>query len=286
MKIAISGSKGMVGSHLCDNLAAKLNAEILAIPRAMLYGKTKDLTRFLKGTDAIIHLSGSPVVSVWTKKRMNILRKSRIVTTKNLCQAVSEMHEKPSLFISTSAVGIYDSINTHSEENCFYSNDFLGKLCQDWEHEANKMSRFNVRTVIFRFGVVLSDEGGVLKKMLPGFRLGLGAILGNGKQMFPFVHINDVKEAFLHVFFKNTSKGVYNLVAPDIKTNSDFSKILGKCLKRPVLFHVPAILLKIFLKQGATVLLKGQKVTPQRLVDEGFVFEYDTLIKSIKSYFP
>ncbi|MGQ1909405.1 TIGR01777 family oxidoreductase [Marinifilum sp. RC60d5] len=286
MKIAISGSKGLIGSNLSNYLAAKLNADILAIPRAMLYGKTKDLAEFLKGTDAIIHLSGSPVVSVWTKKRMNILRESRIVTTKNLCQAVSEMHVKPSLFISTSAVGIYDAKNTHSEENCLYANDFLGKLCQDWEHEANKMNRLNIRTVIFRFGVVLSDEGGVLKKMIPSFRLGLGAILGNGTQMFPFVHIYDVKEAFLHIFSNKTSKGVYNLVAPDIQTNSDFTKILGKCLKRPVLFHVPAILLKIVLKQGATVLLKGQKVIPQRLLDDGFMFKYDTLVKSVKSYFP
>lgn len=286
MKIAISGSKGLIGSSLYDYLAVKLNAEIIAIPRAMLYGKTEDLAEFLDGTDAIIHLSGSPVVSVWTKKRMNILRNSRIVTTKNLYKAVSVMPQKPGLFISTSAVGIYDSTNIHSEDNYFYVDDFLGKLCQDWEYESNKMSQLNVRTVIFRFGVVLSNKGGVLNKMIPSFRLGLGAILGNGKQIFPFVHINDLMEAFLHIFINKTSKGVYNLVAPDIKTNSDFAKTLGKCLKRPVLFHVPAILLKIFLKQGATVLLKGQKVIPKRLMNEGFVFKYDTLIKSIKFYFP
>ena len=147
-----------------------------------------------------------------------------------------------------------------------------------------KIQMESVRTIIFRLGVVLSDKGGVLKKIFPIFKLGFGGRIGNGKQAFPFVHIEDLVRAFHHVIQNKNSKGVYNLVTPEINTNADFTKILAKCLKRPAILPVPGFILKLLYKKGADVFLKGQKVAPQRLKTEGFRFKYVTLKDAVTSF--
>jgi len=284
MKIAISGYNGLVGSQLCEYVESAVNADILKVTRQHLYSDKNELAKYLEGADVIIHLAGAPVVSVWTKKQMRIIRDSRINTTRNLHGAISKMNKKPELFICVSAVGIYDTESLHTESECSYSNDFLGQLCQDWENEARKVEKESVRTVIFRLGVILSDKGGVLKKVLPIFRLGFGGKIGTGKQAFPYIHIEDLMEAFLYVINDKNTKGVYNLVAPDLKTNTDFTNTLADSLKRPAFLPVPAFILKLLYRKGAEVLLKGQKVAPDRLKTEGFSYKYVSLKNAITSF--
>jgi len=284
MKIAISGYNGLVGSHLCEYLENAINADILKISRQHLYSDANLLAKYLDDSDVIIHLAGAPVVSVWTKKQMKIIRDSRINTTRNLHEAISIMEKKPELFICASAVGIYDTISLNTESECNYSNDFLGQLCKDWEREARKIEKEYVRTVIFRLGVILSDKGGILKKVLPIFRLGLGGKVGTGEQAFPYIHIADLMEAFLYVIKDKNTKGVYNLVAPEANTNADFTKILATCLKQFAFIPVPAFILKLLYRKGADVLLKGQKVVPERLKTEGFHFKYVTLESAVNSF--
>ena len=284
MKIAISGYNGLVGSHLCEYFENVINADILKISRQHLYSDANLLAKYLDDSDVIIHLAGAPVVSVWTKKQMKIIRDSRINTTRNLHEAISIMEKKPELFICASAVGIYDTTSLNTEMQFNYSNDFLGKLCQDWEREARKIEKEYVRTVIFRLGVILSDKGGILKKVLPIFRLGLGGKVGTGEQAFPYIHIADLMEAFLYVIKTKNTKGVYNLVAPEANTNADFTKILATCLKQFAFIPVPAFILKLLYRKGADVLLKGQKVVPERLKTEGFHFKYVTLESAVNSF--
>ena len=284
MKIGITGSKGLVGSHLCEKLEAEFSAEILAIPRELLYGDPQKLSDFLTGCEMIIHLSGATVVSRWTKKRMSILRDSRILTTQNLSKAIALLNQKPKLFISTSAVGIYNSIDTHTESSTNFADDFLGHLCKDWEHAALQTQEYGVRTVIFRLGVVLSNKGGILGKVLPVFRLGLGGKIGDGKQAFPFIHIQDLMNAYVHVISNPDSKGVYNMVAPELVTNLDFTKTLSSYVKLPAILPVPSVLIRLIYLGGANVLLKGQKVVSERLLSEGFLFENLTLKDSILSF--
>ncbi|NOU60025.1 TIGR01777 family oxidoreductase [Marinifilum caeruleilacunae] len=280
MKIALSGSNGLVGSHLCDFLKHECDADIIKIPRELLYGDASLLANKLLGADVIIHLSGASILSRWTPKNKQILRDSRVVTTRNLCKAVNLMQQKPKQFICTSAVGIYNNNEQHTENSKAYSDDFLGQICMEWEESAMQMQELNVATAIFRLGVVLSLQGGVIQKTLPLFKMGLGGRLGSGKQAFPYIHIEDLARAYAFVI-KANSKGIYNLVAPDEVSNYDFTKSLAKSLKRPAFCHVPSFILRNLLGEASTVLLNGQRVIPERLQKEGFVFNYLTLNEAL-----
>jgi uncharacterized protein (TIGR01777 family) len=283
MKIGITGGTGLIGAHLIEKLAEELSAEILLIPRKLLYGNVQDLSLFIKSCEIIIHLSGSPIVCRWNSKNKQLLRDSRILTTRNLSYAIGLMETKPKLFISTSAVGIYDTDHTHNESSMNFSNDFLGVLCNDWEKAAYKIEKFGVRTIIFRLGVVLSEKGGALARVLPVFRYGLGGKLGNGMQALPFIHIKDLIAAYLFVILNKEADGVYNLVAPEMISNADYTKTLSSFINRPAFFHVPAFILKIIFGEGAKVLLSGQKVVPKRLLNMGFSFCFPTLVVTLNS---
>ncbi|BAX78534.1 TIGR01777 family oxidoreductase [Labilibaculum antarcticum] len=283
MKIGITGGTGLIGSHLIEKLKGELNADILLIPRNILYGNVQDLSVFIKSCEIIIHLSGAPIVCRWNSRNKQILRDSRILTTQNLSHAIGLMETKPRLFISTSAVGIYDTDHTHSESSSNFSTDFLGDLCVDWEKSANEVKIHGVRTVIFRLGVVLSEKGGALTKVLPLFRFGLGGKLGNGKQAFPFIHISDLVNAYAFVIVNTDSEGTYNLIAPELITNRDYTKTLCSVLNRPAFFHVPAFILRAIFGEGAKVLLSGQKVVPKRLLDMGFLFYFPSIRASLTS---
>lgn len=283
MKIGITGGSGLIGSQLRAKLVSELDADVLLIPRKLLYGSIQDLSVYIKSCQIIIHLAGAPIVCRWTLKNKQILKNSRILTTQNLSAAIGLMEKKPNLFISTSAVGIYNTTDTHNESSLNFSTDFLGKLCLDWERASNEISDLGVRTVIFRLGVVLSDKGGAMPKVLPIFRWGLGGRLGDGNQAFPFVHIQDLLNAYLFVILNEKNEGTYNLVAPELITNLDYTKELGSCLNRPVFFHVPSFILRAIFGDGATVLLSGQRVVPERLLNRGFQFEFPTVCTTLNS---
>jgi len=277
MKIGISGSNGFVGSHLKSYLSKMLQAEIVSIPRNLLYEDPKEMAVLLKNCQIIINLAGASVASRWTKKRMQELRCSRIATTQNLARAISLLNKKPKLFISTSAVGIYDDTGLHDEFSENYSNGFLSLLCQEWEAATKPISAIGVRTVIFRLGLVLSLHGGMLKKIIPFFKLGLGGKMGNGQQTFPFVHLEDLLRAYKHVILNDQAEGIYNLVAPEIITNFEFTRSLKLHFKKPSFFTVPAFLLNLVFLRGSDVLLIGQKVVSERLKTEGFSFQRKTI---------
>lgn len=280
MRIAITGSNGMIGSYLCNYLPNKLNAQIIRIPRQLLYGTPQALAEFIDGSDVIIHLSGASILTRWTLRRKKILYSSRVDTTKQLYKALSLLEKKPKQFISTSAVGIYDTASTHSEESNFFANDFLGQLCKDWELAAFQMRELGVATTVFRLGVILSNKGGMLKRIIPLFKMSLGGNLGSGKQMLPFIHIHDLVSAYAHVISKK-SDGIYNLVAPDLINNNDFTIILGERVNKPTFLHIPEIVLKLVLGEASCILLTGQTVLPKRLKNEGFEFKYLTLKEAV-----
>jgi uncharacterized protein (TIGR01777 family) len=283
MKIAISGGTGFVGQYLVQNLFEDNKNEIIYLSREVLSKSTEELSQILENSDIIINLAGTPIVNRWSESYKKSLYKSRINTTNKIVSAVNSLKNRPHLFISTSAIGIYkkdtqtdDYEFTHTEEKNNYDSDFLANLCKDWEKEANNISD-EVRTVIFRFGVVFGKNGGALSKMLTPFKLGLGGIIGNGKQHTSFIHIEDLKNAFDFTIKNKNISGTFNLVSPDTITNFKLTKTLGKILKRPTLFPVPAFVLKAIFGQGSTVLIDGQKVFPKKLLDSGFEFKFSTI---------
>lgn len=277
MKIAISGATGFVGKHISSVFN---HTQIIKIGRKELSLSDTELATLLDGVDIVINLAGAPIINRWSEEYKKELYHSRIDTTKKLVLAMQNATNKPKLFISTSAVGVYDNGGVYSEDNTNYSNDTLGKICQDWENEALKVQD-NIRTVIFRFGIILGKDGGAITKMILPFKLGLGGILGSGKQAFSWVHISDLERAFKYVVENESCSGVYNLTAPNPTTNYEFTKTFGKVLRRPTIFPVPAFVLNIIFGEGSCVLLDGQSVIPKRLLDSGFVFRFDTIERAL-----
>lgn len=279
-KIAITGASGFVGSNLKDIFHLNGN-DVIAVKREDLKD-IKVLSNIIDGCDVIINLAGANIINRWSDEYKTLLYNSRIETTKNLFQAISKTKNKPKLFISTSAVGIYDNQAVYDEENCKYGDDFLANLCKDWEEEALKVQTLDIRTVVFRFGIVLGN-GGALAKMLLPFKLGLGGTIGDGKQTFSFIHIEDLKSAFLYAIENDTIEGIYNMTAPTPTTNLGLTKALGDTLHRPTILPVPNFVLDLIFSEGAKVLTDGQSAVPKRLLDAGFKFEFINIKETIKN---
>jgi len=271
MKILVSGSTGLVGRSLISKLK-DAGHEVTGLSRSGFHKGVGYLTPLVNDADVVVHLAGAPVVARWTPSYKKEIEDSRFLTTTMLTEAIAKATHKPRLLISTSAVGIYPDGEVFTEATARYGNDFLAKVCTEWEDCALKAAT-DTRVAIFRLGIVLSGEGGALKKMLLPFKLGLGGPIASGKQGFSWIHIDDLVNAYLFVIEKQLD-GVFNLTAPNPTDNSGYTMALGKVLHRPVFMPIPAFALWLIFGAGATMLTGGQKVFPGRLLDEGFVFGF------------
>lgn len=277
-KIVITGASGFVGTNL-TKMFQNNGYNVIAVNRKDLQNIEK-LTSLCDGAKAIINLAGANIIGRWSDEYKKLLYSSRLDTTTALIKAIEKSQKKPEIFISTSAVGIYANKQIYNEENIEYSDDFLGNLCKDWESKALEAQNFGIRTVIFRFGIVMGD-GGALAKMLLPFKLGVGGTIGDGSQAFSFVHIKDLVKAYKFAL-ENELSGAYNLTAPIPTTNKGLTKALGASLHRPTIFPVPEFVLRLIFGEGAKVLTDGQSVVPKRLIDAGFEFEFKTIEDTIE----
>jgi uncharacterized protein len=275
--IAITGASGFVGTSLIKYFSA-LGYKVLPIARDVLNNQEK-LNEILNSSDIVINLAGANIINRWSESYKKLLYSSRIDTTSKIVNTIKNIQNKPKLLISTSAVGIYDNKETYNE-NGNYSNDFLSKLCQDWENEALKAKSDTTKVSIFRFGIVLGKDGGALQKMITPFKLGLGGVIGNGSQSFSFIHIDDLLNAYKFVI-ENNYEEIFNLTAPEPTTNKGLTLALGKTLKRPTILPVPEFVLNLIFSEGAKVLTDGQSVVPKKLLDLGFKFKFKTIEDTI-----
>ena len=275
MKIAICGITGLIG-NAASVYFRSLGYEVVGIGRSDLKKDIHYLQTILSGSDVLINLAGAPILKRWTPAWKRKIYNSRIDTTRMLVTAINGMAQPPGLFISSSAVGVYDAIKVHDEFSPHLDSGFLGKLCQDWEAEALK-ANVGVRKVILRLGVVLSIQGGALKQMLLPFKLGMGGKIGNGQQAFPFIHLGDLVRALHWMIETPLAEGIYNTVSPQLITNGEFTQGLSKVLHRWAPFSIPAFVLKFIYGQAAQTLIQGQFVIPQRLLADGFVFQFPSI---------
>ena len=273
MKIAISGSYGYIAQNLIPGLEAA-NHVITRIPRSEL-GDVDQLTKTLLGSDVVINLAGAPILQRWTTKNKNEIIRSRIDSTQNIVEAINRLpiENRPSLFISASAIGIYSPDKVHTEESTSFSNDFVAEVVKGWENASDDLNP-EVRKVIFRIGLILGKEAKTIQNLIPLIKLGLGGKIGSGKQPFPFIHIADAIRAFLWSIENKNARGIYNLVAPDNIDNKTFTKTLAESLNRPAIFTVPEFVLKIALGEASALLLQSPQVIPARLINEGFNFTF------------
>ncbi|MEI7663229.1 MAG: TIGR01777 family oxidoreductase [Bacteroidota bacterium] len=280
MIVAISGASGFIGQALTGKMR-DLAWTLKVIPReAFKLTDAEFLVTYIEGCDAVINLAGAPVAKKWTAAWKQEILDSRVLTTRKISTAISLARQKPAVFLSASAIGIYDSANTHTEASTAFSDSFLAKVCMAWEEEALNAQPF-CRVIVFRNGLVLGSDGGALKKMHLPFSIGLGAKLGGGRQSVSFIHITDLVDAMLFATGNREISGVVNAVSPYPTNNAEFSDCLAKVLYQSCRLTIPAFALKMLYGEGASILLEGQKVLPEKLEQAGFRFKYPTIQNSL-----
>ncbi len=299
MKILLAGSSGLVGTALGSALA-KAGHTVCRLIRpqsAAVEGAkegfavawnpaTGELGGAGVGADAVVNLAGASIADGrWSTQRKELLRTSRIDTTRALVNALAKMNARPSVLVSASAIGIYgDRGNETLTEESNPGTNFLAGLAQEWEAEALKAEALGIRVVVARFGIILAREGGALAKMMLPFKFGAGGKLGSGRQWMSWVMLEDVVGALKLTIENSAARGAINFVAPQPLQNFEFTKILAKALRRPALFPAPAFALRLALGEMAdALLLSSQRVAPQALEKSGYRFLHADLSTALKN---
>ena len=276
MQVSISGSTGFIGGELVEKFRGT-EITVNSIDRASLgWDDETFVKRKIEGSQVIINLAGAPVIHRWSDNYKEEIYDSRINTTRKIVRSIEKIKVKPRLFISSSAIGIYDPVHEHTESSNLLSDDYLGTVCRDWETEALKAQKFT-RVVILRTGIVLGTTGGALAKMYKFFSFGLGGKTGDGQQHFSWIHIRDFINIFRFVIENEQVSGIINGVAPNPTTNAHFTEVFGKVLAKPAVLTIPPIALKALYGEGADALLKGQRVLPEKLLQNKFDFQFPTI---------
>lgn len=288
MQLFITGGTGLIGSSLIQELTKK-GHRITVLTRNETKARKKlgsevqfctslDQLDSLDGFDAVINLAGEPIIGKrWTKKQKQRLAQSRWSITHQLTGLIKNSVHPPLVFLSGSAVGYYGTQgDTILNEDSTPKEDFLHRVCLQWETLAFE-AKHKTRVCVFRTGIVLSRKGGMLPLLLIPFRMGLGAILGNGRQYISWIHINDMIQALIYLLENETTQGVFNFTAPHPVTHKEFSKTLAKSLSRPCFFRIPPFFLRWIMGEQSTMVLDGQRVIPQRLQDEHFTFMFERI---------
>jgi uncharacterized protein (TIGR01777 family) len=237
-----------------------------------------------EGVDAVLHLAGESVAEGrWTAAQKNRIRDSRVVGTRHLVQGIAQAARKPAVLVSASAVGFYgDRGDEELTESARPADDFLAKVCIDWEREAVAAENAGVRVVTARTGIVLGAGGGALAKMLTPFKLGGGGPLGNGRQWMPWIHVADLARLYVHAVDTTTIRGPMNAVAPNPVRNLEFTKALGRALHRPAFIPAPYFGLRLLFGEFAQVLFASQRVIPRVALDTGFVFQFPEIAAALR----
>jgi uncharacterized protein len=292
--ILITGGTGLIGKRLSFLLTQKgYNVLILSRNNANnsnIYKWNIDdgyiEEKAIYKADYIIHLAGAGIADKrWTKRRKHELLASRINSTNLLYKKIKELNPKLKGFIAASGIGFYGATTTSKiyQENDSSGTDFLSNICVQWEKASLQFKDKNIRTVIFRTGVVLTKKGGAFEKITKPIKMGLGAALGSGNQYMPWIHIDDLCEMYIEAIKNNELNGVYNAVAPTHVTNKTLSKKTAKELNKPFFMpNIPSFVFKIIFGKMAVILLEGSRVSSEKIINTGFKFKYPTLKKALK----
>jgi uncharacterized protein len=299
MHVIVTGGTGMIGSALVRSLAQD-GHRVTVLSRSPerkqngMGGNVQTVGwdartaqgwgELVDGADAIVNLAGSGISDGrWTAARKQLILESRVNAGRAVMEAIHAASQKPEVLIQISGVGYYgpsgDRILT---EDAPLGNDFLAHVCFEWEASTAGARQLGVRRPVARTGVVLSSKGGALPKMRLPFQFFVGGPLGSGKQYFPWIHIDDQIRAISFLIDHKDADGPYNVAAPNPPTNAEFSRDLGKAMGRPSLMPVPGFALKALFGEMSTVLVDGQRVTPQRLQNAGFDFSYVDAVPAIQ----
>jgi uncharacterized protein (TIGR01777 family) len=295
MNVFIAGGSGFIGTHLCRQLLAQGHEVTVtgSRPRHPLSGQDRfryisaDTTeagpwqQALTASEMVINLAGKTIFRHWTDRYKEQIHASRILTTRNLVAALPE--NASTLFCSASGVGCYgdrgEDLLTEAEPP---GSDFLAHVCREWEAEALTAEHKGARVVLTRFGIILGKEGGAMAKMIPAFRLLMGGALGDGRQWFPWLHIDDLTSGLLFVQGHPEISGPVNFCTPHPVRNRDLARALASALSRPALVSPPAFMIRLLLGEFGETLLASQRAVPEKLTGHGFEFKYPRLESALQ----
>lgn len=288
MHIIVSGANGLIGRALVPALEAA-GHRVTRMVRGRARPGWPEIAwepeagriapQALEGAEAVVHLAGESIVGRWTADKKRRIYDSRVRGTQVLCEALRQVVKAPKVFVCASAIGYYGSCGERLLlEESRAGRDFLARVCTDWEAAAGRAADRGIRVVSARLGMVLSYSGGALGQMLPPFRLGVGGVLGNGSQYMSWIALDDVVGAVTHVLETESLHGPVNFVAPGTVTNREFTKALGRVLRRPTHFRVPAFGARLLFGEMAdALLLASARVEPAKLQASDYSFRYPQL---------
>jgi len=277
VRVAVTGASGLIGSALVRELRGR-GDEVMALSRSSNWPDPKGEPApadALRGRDAVVNLMGEELAQRWNDDVKREIRDSRVLGTRNLVAGLGALAEgeRPRVLVSQSAVGYYGARGDEPlAEDAPPGDDFLAGVVRDWEAEARAAEQLGVRVVLTRTGVVLSPSGGALAKMLPFFKLGVGGPVAGGRQYMPWVHLDDVVGAILFALDTEAASGPLNVTAPEPVTNREFSRALGRVLRRPAFAPVPGLAVKTLYGEMAMIVTTGQRAVPKRLAELDYDF--------------
>lgn len=298
MKIFMTGATGFIGRSLAQRLVGEghqvvawarsperardaLGADIEIVQAT---ADDRELETAIDGCDAVVGLAGEPLFPKrWSEARRKALVDSRVGLTKRISAAIGRVENRPKVFVSGSAVGIYGNAgDTVLDESSPNGDGFLAQLCIDWEDAAIEAREFGARVALIRTGVVLGKEGGALAQMRAPFAMGVGGRIGSGKQYMPWIHLADIVELFRNAIVDERYDGPINGAAPEEATNLQFTKAFGRVLNRPTIFPVPGAALAVMFGEASDVLLGSQRVRPKAALDLGYEFRFANVENALR----
>ena len=298
-KILVCGATGFIGTRLCEFIIRSghecyvfsRNPERArnVLPFAVQISKwnaTEEIPpkQILEKVDAIVNLIGAPIFTFLTEKKKKEILESRVKSTSNLVKGIAGCEHPPDVYVGGSAVGYYGDKGEHEiHESDPPGDDFLARVCVKWEREAKAAENYGVRVVCIRTSPVLGKSGGMLGKMLPSFRIGLGGPLGDGRQWMPWIHMDDEVGIILFLIENEKISGPVNAVAPQQVRNIEFTRTLGKVLRRPAFMKVPRFVLRTFLGELGKAMLASQKVSCNKILENGYRYRYPQLEEALRA---
>ena len=296
MRILITGASGLIGTALQKSFEEK-GYEMLLASRSEPKSERdiqwnadagfadEDLLR-LEGLDAVIHLAGESISALrWTDEKKKAIRDSRVHGTRTMIEAFARLEKKPKVFISASAIGFYgDRGDEEMTETNSVGDTFLSEVSKEWESESRRAEDMGIRTVLLRNGIVLSKDGGALATMMTPFKLGVGGVVGSGKQWMSWVSLDDAVGIVNYALENENLRGAVNVVSPNPVTNEEFTKTLGEVLYRPTFLPLPEFAVNlVFGEMGDALLIDSTRVVPKRLLDSGFKFRYPEINSALEN---